>query len=476
MCTENIFALEPGVAFLRDLMAHPGSVPTEIVLKNLDPANNSGKISKTNVTAFRYGFQGALRLLALKDFVSSVPKLAHDGTRQDFLIKLGEYAASRREKLVALLNDSRILPVKVQAPVLQPFQSPMNLTQVAATASNTLLDTLDKWTTYVVDPNIQIPRKFGFNWLANLEQWFESKGPAGKRFTIGMSWTNKGISFLANLYNVYTVITTARYDYQQNAMTVTHTDQLQAAAGATLMVQDILAEVAKLLKSQRLQGLLPQVMTTSGGPKWGVGSVKVSGLGVGGTIFVTVNVVAMFIAGITTIISMERSRSKAAGRGDYTAAKFYTAGIVGGVMMTTGAAAFAMSMFEIGGGFFATGAGATVGIVLIALGGIIATIASIGGWWSSSDDYQVFARKCFLGEQGDEEPRFGSDPVSWSGALARGSNTWPIEKQKWALHNLLGQFTVETKLDKPVHLSQVYEGSVASRSCRDISLREAPSK
>jgi hypothetical protein len=460
VCTERLIALEPGVDFLRTWLAQPGSVPYETVFKNLHPEIASGTIGTTNVTAFRYAYEGALRLLALKDFVSDPPKLAFNGTRQDYLIKLGEYAANRRAKLISFFNSAQILPVKIDAPVLQPYQSSMNKLQVAATVANSLLDTLDKWTTYVVDPNIQIPRKFGLVWLANLEQWVASKGKAGRYGTIGLSWLNKGVSAVANLYNLYSAITTARYDYQQNCMTVTRNDQAQAVAGVTMMVQDVLAEVARLLKSNSLQKLLPQVMTTSGGPNWGIGTVKLSELGAGGTFFVSINVLAMFISGVTTIISMGRSYGKAVSRGDYTAAKYYAAGIVGGVFMTGGAVVYGMAIFEIGGAFFVTGAGATIGVLLFAVGGIIAAVASIQGSRNSSDDYQVFARKCFLGKQGDEEPRFGSNPLNWSQALAEGTNTWPIDRQKRAIHNLLGEFSVATKPDGPLNGMSLVEGSI----------------
>jgi len=85
-------------------------------------------------------------------------------------------------------------------------------------------------------------------------------------------------------------------------------------------------------------------------------------------------------------------------------------------------------------------------MVLFVVGGIIAALSSIFGWKSTSDDYEVFARKCFLGTQGDEEPRFRDDPPAWSLALKSGKNTWPIDKQKRALHNLLGQFSVKTRI------------------------------
>ena len=73
VCSEHLIALEPGVAFLRDLFSHPGKLPTDIVLKNLNLDGSLVKISDTHKVAFRYAAEGALMLLALKDFVSAAP-------------------------------------------------------------------------------------------------------------------------------------------------------------------------------------------------------------------------------------------------------------------------------------------------------------------------------------------------------------------------------------------------------------------
>ena len=458
VCTEHMIALEPGLAFLRDLFGKPGSVPTDVVMAGLNVDALAVKMSKVQETAFKYASQGALMLFALKDFVSPPPSLNFNGTREDYLKKLGEYEAARRDKLIAILNDSKLLPAKIQVPALNLSQSQSQKLQVAATATNSMLDAADKWTTYVIDPNIEIPRKFGLNWLANLEQWFEKRPTFAKFANMGTSYALKGTSLILNGYNLYSVITTARFDYQTQQMTSTAFNYTQAGAGAALAVQDVLAEMGTLLKNQTMQRIFPQLMTTSGGPTWGVGAARVTGIA--GTTFAAINVVAMIVSGITTMISMERSRGKALSRGDYTAAKFYAVGVAGGALMVAGGIAFGLALMEVGGIFSASGIGAVVGVVLFLIGGIIATIASIIAWWKSTDDdYQVFARKCFLGRQSDEEPRFDDDPPDWSHALAKGSDTWPIDKQKRAIHNLVGRFTLKTSVETLNHPSY-YQGRI----------------
>jgi hypothetical protein len=149
-----------------------------------------------------------LSLLALKDFISPPPKIASNGTREDYLLKLGEYEASRRDALVKLLNDSKILPAKVQAPKLTYATSTTSGTQIAGTTVNTFLDVMDKWTTYVIDPNIQIRRGFGFVTLANIEQWFEKRPTFSKVANLGTSYALKSASLILNGYNLYKAITT----------------------------------------------------------------------------------------------------------------------------------------------------------------------------------------------------------------------------------------------------------------------------
>jgi hypothetical protein len=455
VCTEHMVALEPGVAYLRDLFNKPGSVPSDIVFSNLALDATAVKIPKTQVKAFRYAGQGALMLLSLKDFLAPPPGLNSNGTRDDFLLKLGAYEDARRTKLIQLLNDSRIFPTKIIVPAISVPSSLPNKKQVAATALNSLLDAADKWTSWVIDPDLHIPRKFGLNWMANLEEWFKKRPTFAKFVNVGTSYALKGVALALNGYNLYHVLTTARFDYQTQQMTVTKLNYAQAISGATLAVQDVLSEVGVLLKSQTMQRLFPQLVTSMGGR---MAAARVTGIV--GQVYARINFVAMIVSGITTMISMYQSRGKALASGDYTAAKFYTVGVVGGAFMVAGGIAFGLAVCEVGGAFFATGPGALVGVVLFLVGGIIATVASIIGWWKSTyDEYQIFARKCFLGTQGDLEPRFDDDPPDWSHALAKGSDTWPLDKQKRALHNLLGRFVVKTNLEPP-YKRESYNGRI----------------
>ena len=410
VCSEHLIALEPGVAFLRDLFSHPGKLPTDIVLKNLNLDGSLVKISDTHKVAFRYAAEGALMLLALKDFVSAAPRIVSNGTREDYLMKLGEYLAVRRDRLIKLLNDSKILPAKVQAPVIPPFQAPMKKGQVAAALLNSALDAADKLATWTMSEHIRIPRKYGLTPLAMLEGWCKGRTKFARYTKTGMAWSLKLVAFPINALNLYSLVTGARYDYQQNRMTVSKLDYVQAISGTTLALQDLLSEVATFYEHRGLHKILPQLITSQGGPTWGVAPFKI--MGIGGAVFAGVNVLAMIVSGITTVISMEKSRRKAVNQGDYTAAKYYLVGAAGGGLMTAGGVCFGIAVFCTGSGVLAT-----VGILLFFAGGVLSLIGSLGGSANTSDDYKIFARKCFLGTQGDEEPRFGSEPKDWSNAL-----------------------------------------------------------
>lgn len=445
--SQYMFALQPGVQFLREKLNRSGTVLYDVVLKHfqdVDKDTFAPQLSPTQLKGFRYGYQGVLSLLALKDFVSPPPPIPADGTRQDYLMKLSDYARKKRDNLVKFFNDKQILPVKIQPPAPLPaLPSGGANWSVVSTTINASLDFVDKFTTWVIDPDILIPRKnWVLNKLANLEEWYKKHKTFAKISNQGSSYALKVAAIAISGYNLYTAITTQRYDYQKNQWTVSGVDVASTIAGVTLAVQDVLAEIAALSKHSGMQRLFPQLMVTSGGPAWGVGAARV--VGGAGWMFAGINVVAMFVSGITTIISMSKSRSGAISRGDYTAANYYTAGIVGGVVMTAGALAFAYALFTAGTAVSATGIGATVGVVLFLVGGIIAAIGTIFGSRNSSDDYQVFARKCFLGKQSDLEPRFGDDPPDWSHAAKSGKDTWSIEKQKRAIINLLGQFKLKT--------------------------------
>ena len=474
VCTEHLFALEPGVVFLRDVLNRPGSVPNDVLLKHfkdLDKDTFAVKLSDKEKKGFRYGYQGVFSLLALKDFVSPSPIISNSGTRQDYLMKLTDYNKKKRDNLINFFNDQEILPVKIQAPATLPALPAGGLNwTVASTAVNSFLDFGDKViATYIIDPNIHIPRDKGrvLNWLANREAWFKAHPKSAITTAKTFSYGLKGFAAFASSYNLYTAITTSRYDYQRNQMTVSKVDWASAVSGSTLAIQDILAEIAALSKNATMTRIFPQLMVTSGGPAWGIGAARVTGIL--GASFAGINVLAMFVSGVTTVITMYRSGMNAASRGDSTAATFYGVGVVGGVMMTTGAVVFGYALLQAGLGATVTGIGATVGLVLFFVGGVLAAIGGIFGSLFSSDDFQVFARKCFLGDDGDLEPRFSvktisgridADPPEWSHAARSGTDTWSIEKQKRAILNLLGRFTVKTKPDKFDAKKESFHGTV----------------
>ena len=116
---------------------------------------------------------------------------------------------------------------------LRPAPSQSGAWSVGSTSVNSLLDLVDKWTTYVIDPNIQIPRDKGriLNWMANLEQWFDKRPTFAKIANQGSSYALKSCALVISGYNLYTTITTARYDYQH---TVSATDWASVAADSNL--------------------------------------------------------------------------------------------------------------------------------------------------------------------------------------------------------------------------------------------------
>lgn len=442
VCTEHLMALEPGVVYLRDVFAKPGTVSHDLVIKHfedLEKDNVSITIEEPNLKGMRYANLGVLRLLALHEFVKEKPPIPAGGSREEYLMRLKDYTIKRRDNLIRVLNGLKVLPAEVVKTPASPPLSQGGGWSAGSVAFVALLDLADKWTTWIIDPQINIPHgKNAFlNKMADIEEWFGKRPSFAKVSNLGTSYALKGVASIVGGYNLYAAITTARFDYQNS---VSMTEWFGVVSGATLAVQDVLAEIAVLTGSQGMGRLFPQLITSAGGPAWGVGASRVTGI-VGGT-FASTNVLMMFISGVVTVVSMYQGLTKAKSRGDYTAAGFYAVGVVGGFAMTTGAIVFGVALMEAGGAVSATGIGATVGVVLFALGGIVAGIAALCAWWGSSDEYEVFARKCFLGKHGSMEPRFGDEPPPWSHAEKQGSHTWPIVKQTRAIFNLLGRFSI----------------------------------
>lgn len=475
-CTEHMFALEPGVVYLREALEKTGSVPVELVTKHFKGMEKDAfniNVTETHLAGWRYGYVGLLKLQSLQEFVSPPPPISPNLPLEERRKLLAQYNQKKRDNLIKVFNNLKVLPVEVKPLPLNSLQDGLWNWSVGSAAVNAMLDFADKWTTWIITPEIQIPhgpeRGRFLNRMAKIEAWFERRPKwFSNGVNMGTSYALKGFALFAGYKNFMTSIVTARYDYQTNQSTTSTLDKVSAVAGATLAVQDLLAEIGALggnewLKKQfprmtfqmaRLQTVFPSLMTT-GGPSWGVGAARV--IGIAGTAFAGLNVLAMLTSGITTVISSYQSGTKSLSRGDYTAAKFYTVGVVGGLMMTTGAVVFGVALWKAGAAVSATGVGATVGVVLFLVGGILAALGTIFGALFSSDDYEVFARKCFLGIEGKKEPRFAVtmpsgttpvDPPDWSMAAKTGTKTWEIDKQKRGILNLLGKFKVKTEFIK----------------------------
>jgi hypothetical protein len=463
ICTENLIAMEPGIAWLRETLSTLGNVAYNMLLKDLKDIgkdNFNWTPSPTQVKAFRYGQHGVLNLIALADFVT--PKLDFSTfNRQEFLAAFAKYRDTRRKNLIKFFNDSQILPGKVEIPkgfTLTEISSSSATWSVGSTAAVSMLDMVDKWTTYVIDKDVNIPRDKGkvLNWLADLEVWFGKRPKFSKIANLGSSYVLKVVSLGLSTYNLYSTVTTARHDYQHS---VSPTTWASAISGSTLAVQDALAEVGaiveKRLGTAAISRVFPQLITT-GGTAWR--AVQITGIA--GRVFAGVNVLAMVISGVTTMVSMGTSAAKSYRNGDYAAATFYGIGVLGGAMMVAGGLTLGYAMMTAGGAASATGVGATVGVVLFAIGGIIAGISALFAWWKSSDELQIFARKCFLGNQGDHEPRWGDDPPDWSMANKSSTDSWPIDMQRRGLFNLLGRFKVETKPAATYERGRKYYGDI----------------
>ncbi len=436
-CTEHMVVLEPGVAYLREMFSKPGSVPTDVVIHNLSPDGPAVKITETGQIGLRLGLPWAIQLMALKDFTSPPPNIGA-ATRRDYLISLAEFQAVRRDKLIKLWNDSNIASAEFRPAKLDPTLGPTGGVLLGAAVANAFLDVGDKITNYVCT------KKSKHTGAASLEEYVQAR-KALKGATLTLNYSLKSLALFLNGWNLYNAITTARYDYQTNQMTVGRASYLQSIAGATAAVQDVLAEVGNLAKSQLLQNIFPQYLTTGGSHYHFEGKAISSTIGRN---FARLNALAMIIVGVTTMITMDQSYDTAHKRGDYTAATLYKVGYWAGGVMAVSGLSLGLSLMEVGGIFTSTGAGVFIGVVFFAVGSIVAAIASFVAWKTSSDEYEVFARKCFLGSQGNEEPRFGSDPDSWTNAAPTGADTWPLDKQKRAIHNLLGRFSVKTSYEE----------------------------
>ncbi len=467
ICSEQMITLEPGIAYLNHVFNQSGYVVHDLLLKyfkDLDTNTAAFNIKATLKFGWRLSNHDVLLLNSLRDFVSFQPPIGFKGTRKEFLAKLGEYLEKKTGKLIKLLNDHQILPGEVQAVPLTSLKSSSVWDwQSGSTALTTSLDFIDKNVNLQLATTLDITKTrldFYKNWKEQDYAGAWQDATLYERYALKYKrvfwkiktpgWAFKGTAIVVSAINLINVFTASRYDYQTNQMTVSTTEYLNAGSSLTLAVQDTLVEIGDIIKYVKgketwMNRAFPSLVETNTVGRVGFSATHIRGLW--GGMFATINVAASLICGITTIISMNESRQKSVNRGDYTAAKFYTAGIVGGALIVGGGAAMGMALLTAGGYASLSGIGATIGVILILVGGIIVLISSIFGSKNTSDDYQVFARKCFLGKERKLNPRFGDDPEDWSHAPKIGE--WTIQQQKRAILNLLGRFTLQTSSPNP---------------------------
>ncbi len=289
------------------------------------------------------------------------------------------------------------------------------------------------------------------------------------------SYLLKGAALYLSYLNLTATINAARFDYQSQKPTGDWASEwLSNTSAALIATQDLLAELGVLtgwLGNSRwvqtrlpsvgpwllnratpaLRGVFPQIVTT-GGTGWE--AVRVSGAWATG--WAWLNVASMFILGVVTLVSMYIKAWGAHDNGDSTAIAFYGFGAVGGVVMAGGALILGIALMKGSGFMIGSVAGATVGVVMFVVGGVIAAIGAIGGWLTSTkDEFVLFARRCFLGKERTDG--WGSEPPSWTAAQP-GASAWTIAQQKIALHNLIGRFTLRTKPLSTFDRGKVYNG------------------
>lgn len=442
ICTEHLIALEPGVAYLRGVFARKGTFLWETVLQHIaeldKPAPNIS-LNADQQAYCRFASGAVVQLCALRDFVSDPPPLSA-ATKTEYRKKLEQYAGERRARIIAFVNGQDLLPHTLkELKAVTPPPSPMAPLLAAVTMS--VIDIGDKSSNLlVVKDNARRLTKFKQNYFKELGKLGEGEFPTVQMRGRWLPWvTNsaKGVVGILQAYNLSQVINTARFDYQHD---VTFVDWASSAASITPFVIDVCTLAETFIRGTDL--IFPNLVELGKGTL-GISAARV--VGVAGWTFASINVLAMFISGCLTAYSMSKQGRQAYSRGDYTAAKYYYAGAVGGLMAAGGALVLGYALIKAGAGTASTGVGATVGVVLMVAGGIISAVAAFFASRHTSDDYQVFALKCFLGKEGDKEPRFGSDAPSWSLAKKTKGDSWPIDTQKQALFNLMGRFKLTNK-------------------------------
>lgn len=434
--TEALIPLKPGIEFLRQVLGDGARVPHQCFFKHFDA--DQKPTSKGLYTGLKISYIGALKLLGLRDFVGTGSSRSRSQLSADI--------KRRRNEIIKNLNAMEIVPYKIKpAQVRRPPSGAQGLIGVVLLG---FLDVGDKLTTYIVDKDVKIPNKFGLGWLRKLEELSDLRFPkTASAISHGFAWGLKGTAGILTYLNLMSTINTARFDYQKDVSI----DEWGSSVSAVIIaVQDVVSGVAGFLGGA---AIFPEVTTTTGTAGWVV--TEVSGTFATGWAFA--NVFAMMVLGAATAWAMWKKAWDAYDNGDSTSAAFYLFAGLGGVSMFIGGALLGLGLMKVGGAATLTIYGAPAGLVLFVAGGVIAAIGAVGAWFFSTDDaFVIFARRCFLGESSKDS---WDSPDAWSG-VSKIPPPWPIDKQIFALHNLLSRFELTTKPLGTFNSDMIYRGKI----------------
>ncbi|BBO83329.1 hypothetical protein DSCO28_38950 [Desulfosarcina ovata subsp. sediminis] len=434
--TEALIPLKPGIESLQKILGDGARVPHQCFFKYFD-AGQKPK-NKSLHTGLKISYIAALKLLGLRDFVGT-------GTNRS-RSQLAADIKRRRDEIIKNLNKMEIVPCKIKPVQVHGLSS--GAKGLAGVALLGFLDVGDKLTTYIVDKNIDIPKKFGLGWLRKLEEISDLRFPkTANAISQSFSWGLKGAAGILAYLNLMSTINTARFDFQHDPHI---TDWGSSISAMIIAVQDVVSGVAGLLGGA---AIFPEVTTTTSTVGWTV--TEVSGAFATGWAFA--NVFAIMVLGAATAWAMWKKAWDAYDNGDSTAMAFYFVAASGGVSIFIGGLLLGLGLMKVGGLATATIYGAPVGLVLFVAGGVIAAIGAILGWIFSTDDaFAIFARRCFLGENSGDS---WNSPDSWSG-ISSIPPPWSVDKQISALYNLLSRFVLTTKPLSTFDNDVIYRGKI----------------
>ena len=457
ICIENMFTFEPGIVYLNEVLHKGDSVIYDIFLKYYDAFPASAK------PALQIGWMMANDdvplILSLRDLVT-LKKLNFTGSPQQIAAQKAFYFQQQTNVRVAFFNSHKVFPGEVQAAPIIPAQKPANWTWTrASTALLTTLDLVDKGINLrynakvaAAEANAKISAGIAEYVKKHESDVYEIAAAANKSYekankrlffkTRVIGWVFKAGTTSFAAYNFFTAMATLRNDWETGQDTISRADVANNTAGFLLALQDTLVEIADVMAvhagKEGMKKWFPSFMKIEGNK-----FVPIKPTTLYGRLFAGSTIALQVVMGLATMYSMDQSRKKASSYGDYTAAWWYGAGETGGGMMVGGALIWGIALMSAGARL------GTAGVVIMVIGGIIAFFAGIFGSKNESDDWILFARKCFLGKGGDDKPSFGDKPPAWS--FAPTSEEWAIEQQKEAIINLLCRFTVRTYTDSSLN-------------------------